>query len=300
MRALPPPAWLRTYEAAARHMSFTRAAAELSVTQSAVSQQIRLLEDRLGEPLFHRLPQSVQLTDAGRAYLPVVRDAFEQLTLGTEQLFGYSRGRLVSISVTPGFGEFWLAPCLGDLFALHPDIEIRVTSTVWDADFGESGVDLEVRYGTGEWPELEVGRLTREFVMPVCSPTVAERLGDDPQRLAGERLLHVDGFRNGWSEWLRFAGIDDGESTRDVMAGADSHFDTAILPLKLAEEGAGVALGRWSLTARRIRSGHLVAPFQRPMPVDEAFYLTWPAHHELRDDAARVRDWLLSAAAAEP
>ncbi len=290
-RPLPPPSWLRTFEAAARHMSFTRAAEELHVTQSAVSQQIRLLEDRLGEPLFHRLPRSIQLTEAGKAYLPVVRDAFEQLSLGTEQVFGYSRTDLVTIRATPGFGEFWLAPRLGDLYANHPEIEVRVTSTIWNAEFMEAGVDLEVRYGTDEWPELESRRLTREYLVPVCAPALAEHLDNDPRRLADVRLLHVDGFRNGWAEWLHHAGV-----AGEVDPGHGSHFDTAILPIRLACEGLGIALGRWSLIERHIQDGRLVQPFDVSMPIDEAFYVTWPGDEPLRPEATVLRDWLLRMA----
>lgn len=290
-RPLPPPSWLRTFEAAARHMSFTRAAEDLHVTQSAVSQQIRLLEDRLGEPLFHRLPRSIQLTEAGKAYLPVVRDAFEQLSLGTEQVFGYSRSELVTIRATPGFGEFWLAPRLGDLYATHPEVEVRVTSTIWNAEFMETGVDLEVRYGTDEWPELETRRLTREYLVPVCAPSMAEYLDQDPRRLAEVRLLHVDGFRNGWAEWLHHADAADA-----VDAGRGSHFDTAILPIRLACEGLGIALGRWSLVERHIHDGRLVQPFAVSMPVDEAFYVTWPSDEPLRPEATVLRDWMLQIA----
>lgn len=295
LRPLPPPNWLRTFEAAARHMSFTRAAEELHVTQSAVSQQVRLLEDRLGQPLFHRLPQSLQLTEAGKAYLPTVLDAFERLTHGTQELFGYTRTDLVTIRATPGFGEFWLAPRLHDFFEHHPDLDVRVLSTVWSADFVESGVDLEVRYGMGEWTELETHRIAREYLLPVCSPGLARRLDSDPARLAEVRLLHTDGFRNGWPEWLQRAGLDD-----RVDGGRGSHFDTAILPLKLAQEGAGVALGRWSLVGQPLDQGWLVAPFDPPMPIDEAFHATWPGEHELRPEAARFRDWLVTQATDPP
>ncbi|MDN3518495.1 LysR substrate-binding domain-containing protein [Aquisalimonas lutea] len=290
-RSLPPPSWLRTFEAAARHTSFTRAAEELHVTQSAVSQQIRLLEDRLGQVLFHRLPQSLQLTDSGRAYLAVVHDAFERLTLGTEELFGYARGELVTIRATPGFGELWLVPRLGSFYREHPDLDIRVISTIWNPQFIESGVDLEIRYGIGEWTELEMQPLMQEYLLPVCAATVSARLEGVPARLADERLLHTDGFRNGWPEWLQRAG-----AARDVDGGRGSHFDTAGLPIKLAEQGLGVAMGRWSMIERHIDSGRLVAPFDLAMPVEETFYVAWPAGGQLRPEAALLRDWLLRVA----
>lgn len=290
-RALPPPAWLRTFEAAARHMSFTRAAEELNVTQSAVSQQIRLLEDRLAQPLFHRLPQSLQLTEAGKAYLPVVREAFERLSHGTEEVFGIARKGLVTLRVTPGFAEFWLAPRLPSLCQRHPGLDLRVTSTIWNTDAIEAGMDLEIRYGTGEWPELEAERLTREQLLPVCSPGLAAQLRAEPEALADQRLLHTDGFRHGWPDWIHEAGMTD-----RVDGGGGCHFDTAILPLTLAEDGFGVALGRHSLVEQRLASGRLAAPFECRLPTDEAFYLTWPAEGPLRPEAELVRAWLVDAA----
>jgi LysR family glycine cleavage system transcriptional activator len=291
MRALPPPAWLRTFESAARHLSFTRAAHELSVTQSAVSQQIRLLEDRLGESLFHRLPQSLQLTEAGRAYLPVVRDAFERLRLGTHEVFGQGRRELVTIRTTPGFGEFWLAPRLPDLFARHPGIDVRIASAVWNPELMEAGVDLEVRYGLAEWPDLHSQRLTTEVVTPVCAPEVATRLDERGEALANERLLHTDGFRNGWAEWLAAAGAD-----ATVDAGSGCHFDTAIMPLSLAVRGAGVALGRRSLTQGSIARGELVEPFETALAVDEGFHLVWLSDRPLSAEADLVRQWLVDQA----
>ena len=294
LRPLPPPNWLRTFVAAARHMSFTRAAEELHVTQSAVSQQIRLLEDRLDQPLFHRLPQGLQLTEAGKAFLPVVRDSFDRLAYATEEIFGYARSDLVTVRATPGFGEFWLGPRLHRLYAAHPDLELRITTTIWNTDFMESGVDLEVRYGTGEWPELEARQLMREYLMPVCSPRLASGLGGDPARLAGVRLLHTDGFRNGWPEWLHRAGIAD-----RVDGGSGSHFDTAVLPLRLAGEGLGVALGRWSMIEQHLADGTLVTPFDVALPTDEAFYVAWPTDEPLRPEAELLRDWLVETAAAD-
>lgn len=290
LSSLPPPNWLRTFEAAARHMSFTRAAGELHVTQSAVSQQIRLLEDRLGHALFHRLPQSLQLTDSGRAYLAVVHDAFERLTLGTEELFGYSRDDLVTVRATPGFGELWLAPRLHAFYREHPQLDIRLVSTIWNPQFVEAGVDLEIRYGVGEWTELETQPLMQEYLLPVSSPGISARLNGEPARLADTRLLHTDGFRNGWPEWLDRAGV------MNVVDGSlGAHFDTAILSLKLAEEGLGVALGRWSMVEQHVTDGRLVAPFHLPMPIEETFYVTWPATETLRPEAVALRDWLLQA-----
>lgn len=292
LQNLPPPAWLRTFEAAARHMSFTDAAAELHVTQSAVSQHIRLLEDRLGHALFHRLPRGLRLTEAGKAYLPVVHDAFERLTLGTEEVFGRAGDTPLTVRATPGFIELWLGPRLQRLFARHPDLDLRVTSSIWNTDFVETGVDLEIRYGDGEWSGLDSERLTREQLFPVCTPALAEALAGDPANLAEARLLHTDGFLNGWPEWLRHAGVDD-----RVDGGSGCHFDTAVLPTRLAADGLGVALGRSSLVADLLARGELVAPFATTLPTVEAFFAAWPSDAPLRPEAAALLDWLRGEAA---
>jgi len=293
LRNLPPPAWLRTFDAAARHMSFTEAAAELHVTQSAVSQHIRLLEDRLGHALFHRLPRGLRLTEAGKAYLPVVHDAFERLKLGTEEVFGQDGDAPLTVRATPGFIELWLGPRLERLFARQPDLDLRITSIIWNTDFVETGVDLEIRYGDGEWSGLETERLTRETLFPVCTPELAAALAGDPLNLSNTRLLHTDGFMNGWPEWLRHAGVDD-----RIDGGAGCHFDTAVLPVHLAANGLGVALGRASLVHDLLAGGELVAPFAERLSTDEAFFAAWPDDAPLRAEASELLDWLHSEAAA--
>lgn len=293
MRDLPPPAWLRTFEAAARHMSFTEAAAELHVTQSAVSQHIRLLEDRLGHALFHRLPRGLRMTEAGKAYLPVVHEAFERLKLGTEEVFGQARDTPLTVRATPGFIELWLGPRLERLFERQPELDLRITSIIWNTDFVETGVDLEIRYGDGEWSGLAVERLTQETLFPVCTPALAEQLRDDPGNLNRARVLHTDGFMNGWPEWLRYAGVDD-----RIDGGAGCHFDTAVLPVRMASAGLGVALGRSSLVHDLLANGDLVAPFAAALPTEEAFFAAWPDDAALRPEALQLLDWLRSEAAA--
>ncbi len=287
MWSLPPPTWLRTFEAAARHMSFTDAAEELHVTQSAVSQHIRLLEDRLGHALFHRMARGLRLTEAGKAYLPVVHDAFERLKQGTEEVFGRTREAPLTLRATPGFIELWLGPRLHRLFARHPELELRITSIIWNTDFVETGADLDIRYGDGDWPGLARERLIPETLFPVCAPDVAKALAGDPANLAEMRLLHTDGFLNGWAEWLQQAGVDG-----RIDSGAGCHFDTAVLPIRLAVAGQGVALGRASLIGDLLASGELVAPFTETLPTDEAFYVTWPEDTPMRLAATQLLAWL--------
>lgn len=289
---LPPLNWLRAFEAAARHMSFTNAGRELGVTQSAISQNVRLLEGHLGQPLFRRLPQRLELTDAGKAYLPVVQDGFQRIGTGTREVFGPGRGGRITVRTTPGFADLWLAPRLGELYALHPDLNLRILSTIWEVEFEGGGDVLEVRYGDGVWPGTESARLTHDRVFPVASPAVGSRLAPNPRRLSETRLLHTVGFRVTWPRWLEAAGLSD------VVDGTGGdQFDTALLPTYLAEQGHGVALVRLSLAAGRLASGHLVAPLAPALATDEAFYLVWSSMTPLSADARRFADWLCAIAA---
>ncbi len=288
---LPPLNWLRAFEAAARHMSFTEAGRDLGVTQSAISQNIRLLEARLGQPLFLRHPHRLELTDAGKAYLPTVRDAFLQISAGTREVFGPAHGERLTIRTTPGFADLWLAPRLGGFYARAPGVSVRVLSTIWDVEFDSRDDVLEIRYGDGHWPGLQADRLTHDRIFPVASPAVGARLAETAAALAGMRLLHTVGFRIGWSRWLEAAGLAeavDGES--------GDHFDTALLPTQLAEEGEGIALSRLSLVADRLADGRLVAPLAPALETEEAFYLVYPANHPLGPDAAAFAEWLRAEA----
>lgn len=294
-RRIPPLHWLRAFEAAARHMSFTAAARELNVTQSAVSQQVRLLEAHLGHPLFHRLPRGLQLTERGQAYLPTLREAFERLAAGTAEVFGTAAGQPLTVKVTAGFAALWLAPRLKRFLAAHPEVELSITHSIWPADFALGSIDLEVRYGTGHWPGLRADRLTWERLFPVCSPALAA--GDPPLRtpadLAGHTLLHSVGFQDGWPQWLALAGVDGA-----VDAGRGVHLDTSIMTLALAAEGAGVALARSSFVERELDGGRLVAPFDLVLPTEEAFYVVTPEEPGPHPNAAVFRDWLLQEAEA--
>lgn len=292
-RRIPPLHWLRAFEAAARHMSFTAAARELNVTQSAVSQQVRLLEAHLRHPLFHRLPRGLRLTEAGRAYLPTLHEAFERLAAGTAEVFGSGDGEPLSVKVTAGFGALWLAPRLERFCAAHPAVELRVTHSIWPADFVGDDLDLEVRYGQGSWPGLRADRLTWERLFPACSPALLED-GPPlraPADLARHTLLHSVGFRDGWPQWLALAGADEA-----VDGGRGLHFDTSIMTHALAARGLGVALVRSSLAEGDLAAGRLVAPFDLALETEEAFYVVAPADRARHPHAEAFRTWLLAEA----
>ena len=283
----PPLPWLRAFEAAARYLSFTDAARELNLTQAAVSKQVKLLEQTLREQLFERKARSLALTKVGEAYLPKVRDAFDRLSEGTMEVFGNRRTERLTVRVPVGFGVTWLAQRLPAYFDTHPKSGLRIVSSIWNEEFESGRFDLDIRYGLGHWPGFRADRVSWEMLEPVCLPETAARL-KSPDDLAGERLLHVMGYQEGWATWLTAAG-----ATR-VNAGQGAHFDTTVMALEVAAAGGGVALGRRSMSEKDIASGRLVRPFELAVPIREAFHLVAPEGGIEHPDAASFRDWLLA------
>ncbi|RDB41775.1 transcriptional regulator GcvA [Halomonas sp. DQ26W] len=294
-KRLPPLNWLRSFEAAARHMSFTRAAAELSLTQAAISQHIKGLESQLGTPLFKRLPRGLALSDAGLAYLPAIHEAIERLSAATDELFGQGRPKLITIKVNLVFFTAWLAPRLARFQTLHPNIGLRFTSNIWAGE-GYKDADMEIRYGQGTWSGMKSDRLTWDELFPVCSPTLYEGATppDSIETLAEHTLLHVIGYEEGWGYWLRKIG----GSHVDISQGLQ--FDTLISALEAATQGVGFALGRSSLVEDMISHGRLIAPFEPRIATSEAFHLVYPDHSYLHPHAEAFRAWLLQETETQP
>lgn len=286
---LPPLSWLRAFEAAARHLSFTHAATELHLTQAAVSKQVKLLEHYLREQLFERKPRSLFLTKIGAAYLPKVQDAFERLGAGTQEVFGNRRTEMLTIRAAIGFAVNWMAARLPGFLDAHPKVPVRIVSSVWSEEIEAERYDLDIRYGLGKWSGFRADQLSWEVMEPVCLPAIAARL-KSPEDLAGERLLHVLGYQEGWANWLQAAGA------KKVQPGAGLHFDTSLMAFEVAANGGGVALGRRSLAAKEIASGRLVRPFDLAVPTREGFHLLSPDSGMAHPDAAIFRDWLLAEA----
>jgi len=292
-RKLPPLNWLRAFEASARSLSFTQAAAELNLTQAAISKQVKLLEHYLSEQLFIRNPRSLELTKTGEAYLPKVRDCFDRLAAGTNEVFGRRRSEMLTIRCMVGFSINWLAPRLPRFMARHPGVTIRIISSVWGDEFDKEHFDFDIRYGAGKWPGLSAKRLTRETITPVCAPALLQ--GDNairkPDDLADHPLLHVLGYEEGWGLWLNAAGVRG-----DIDKGRGLHFDTSLIAFEVAAKGGGIALGRPSMTSKDFASGRLAAPFELAVPIDEAFHLITPSESTAHPDAVLFRDWLLEEA----
>src|ERR687894_3135815 len=203
LRRLPPLNALRAFEAAARSESFTRAAEELCVTPGAVSHQVKALEAGLGVRLFHRERQRLVLTEPGREYLGVLRDALDRIALGTARLVQRQSSGVLTVSTSPDFAAKWLVNRLGRFAEAHPDIDLRVSATMHHVDFAREEVDLTVRHGDGDWAGLDVVRLCPERLFAVCSPKLmtGPRAIRTPADILKHPLLHLDDRKN-WSRWL--------------------------------------------------------------------------------------------------
>lgn len=289
---LPPLNALRVFEAAARHLSFTRAAEELHVTQAAVSQQVRGLEEQLGVRLFRRLNRALLLTDAGQRYAVAVRGALAQIAEATAALRPAQGGDdgTLTVSVMPSFAHKWLMPRLGRFLDRHPDISLRIHTSFEVVDFGREGIDCALRQGTGAYDGLFVELLLAEDVTPVCAPAVAARLRE-PRDLLGETLLYDYGCD--WIEWLAAAGV-----TGARLPKKGTEFFDSSMALQAAMDGRGVTLGRSGLAADDLRTGRLVAPFAVRIPYQYATWFVCPPGTESQPRVKALRDWLAEEAAA--
>ncbi len=287
-KKLPPLNWLRSFESSARHLNFTQAANELNLTQAAVSQQIRGLESQLGCTLFKRLPRSLQLTDAGLAYLPAVRESIERLTVITDELFGQGRSQSLTIKVNLVFYTCWLAPRLKSFRALHPDVKLRFTSNIWFDNKDQKDSHLEIRYGQGLWKGMVAERLTWDMLIPVCAPKLVNGLlpPNTPDELNQYCLLHVLGYEEGWGFWLRESGFGHIDTDQGIQ------FDTLVSSLETAAQGLGIALGRSSLIKPMIDDGKLITPFNLPISTPEAFYLVYSSSDYSHPHAEVFREWI--------
>jgi LysR family glycine cleavage system transcriptional activator len=293
-RRLPSLNALRAFEAAARHLSLTKAADELSVTPGALSHQIKALEARLGAKLFKRTARGLAFTDLGRDYLPVVRDAFDRLAAGTDTLFGPNQAATLTVSVSPNFAAKWLVPRLGRFAATQPAIDLRIAASVEHVDFAASDVDLAVRHGDGNWPSLAVAKLAEEHVVPVASPRLAAGKPPlkRPRDLKAHTLLHAPGPLD-WRAWAEAAGIAD----LDVRRGP--RFNQASMALEAAVDGVGVALARTALAALDLAAGRLVQPFGPALAAPFAYYIVCLAPGANRPKLRAFREWALAEAAED-
>jgi LysR family transcriptional regulator, glycine cleavage system transcriptional activator len=287
-RRLPQLNALKAFEAAARHVSFTRAAEELCVTQGAVSHQVKALEAELGIKLFNRERQRLIITDAGRDYLAVVRDALDRIAMGTERLVQRQSSGMLTVSTSPDFAAKWLVHRLGRFADAHPEIDLRVSATMHHVDFAREDVDLAVRHGDGQWPGLHVARLCSEQLFAVCSPSLGARL-KRPNDVLKLPLLHLDD-RSAWTAWLAAAGIAEFDALHGpVLNRASMLIDAAI-------DGAGIALARTTLAAWDLIHKRLMRPFPVALPLAKSYWIVCPRATAELPKLAAFRNWLLAQA----
>lgn len=297
-RPLPPLNALKAFESAGRHLSFTKAAAELNVTPAAIGHQVKALEELLEVPLFRRLTRALRLTEAGQAALPTLSEGFDKLAQGVEQMRDHCESGVLTISVSPSFGAMWLVPRLEQFRIRHPDIEIRIDGTDRRVDLARDEADVALRYGPGGYKGVRVDWLFGQVNTPVCSPALLT--GERPLRRPGDlrhhRLLHVEwkDAEASWRMWLLAAGLHDIDPTRGPR------FTMETMAVQAALDGQGVALIGDMLVADHLAAGRLVRPFDPSLstPLTFSYYLLSAKDSAEQPKVAAFRDWLLEEARA--
>ena len=288
---LPPLTALRAFEAAARHLSFAQAAAELNVTPAALSFQIKSLEAHLGTPVFRRLNRAVELTEAGRALSPAVTDGFETLSRAWRTTQRLGDNNTLTVTAGPAFTSKWLAPRLYDFARLHPEIELRVSASLRLMDFERDEVDIAIRFGVGRDDGMFSQPLVREWLTPMMTPEMAETYGT-AENLTRASFIHDDSLAFldealDWDAW--FAASD---------VAADTHhgvrFSQADHALDAALSGIGVILGRVSLATRALEQGQLVTPFRLGLVPEAHFRFVCPSGTEKRPHVAAFHKWIMT------
>lgn len=313
--ALPPLSSLRAFEAAARHLSFRRAAEELHVTPAAISHQLRTLEDFLGIKLFRRANRRVELTPAARIAAEHLREGFQIIAEAVDQLRQADRDNLLTVSAAPSFAGKWLMPRLHRFVGHHPEIDVRLSARMRSprpqalelpvrTDFNDAsldGADVAIRFGDGDFPGLRAYRLLDLAVAPMLSPLLAARSAPlrVPADLKQFTLLHDDTayFRSGelnWDRWLEAAGASGIDTSHGV------HFSHANLAIDAAIDGMGVVASLPALAANDLAAGRLIAPFALSVPSDYAYFVVCDPDEAERPAIQAFRTWLLEEAQHEP
>jgi LysR family transcriptional regulator, glycine cleavage system transcriptional activator len=293
-RRLPPLNALKAFEAAARHLSFTKAADELHVTQAAISHQVKSLEDFLGMKLFRRLNRALLLTDEGQILFPGLGEAFDLIAQTADRLHRYDHSGLLTVGTMDSLAAPWLVPKLGRFRKLHPDIDVRISTSDQVVDYVRDGIDMGLRYGQGAWPGMEVDHLMAEEVFPVCSPSLLENGPPlkTPNDLRHYPLLHDD-MRIDWRMWLMAAGAENVDPDRGPG------FQHSYLVYQTAVAGGGVALARSVLVSHELEDGRLIKPFDFALPANFAYYVVTPKANINKPKVKAFRTWVLEEAREE-
>jgi LysR family glycine cleavage system transcriptional activator len=277
---------LRTFEAVASRLSFTRGAESLNVSPAAVSSQIRALEQRLNQTLFHRHGRHVTLTKAGNRLLPGVQRGLVEIRQAVELLSQDRSEGVLNISMMPSFLQKWLMPRLVGFYSSQPNIDLRINVDNTSVDFAQSDMHAAVRFGNGKWPGVEALKLANDWILPVCNQQLLDELGpiDTVEDFQQHDLIFLN--HDMWDPWFQVMG----KSTRDAHW---SKLDDSISILMAAEQGEGIALSRWSLVARDIEAGRLIRPINAVVKTGWSIYFVAPPHYFELPKVVVFRDWLV-------
>ena len=292
-RRIPPLNPLRAFEAAARHMSFTKAADEMNVTQGAVSRQVKVLEEYLGFGLFERTSKGLELSRDGRAYAGTLSQAFEQIARATDEVVTARSYTVLTIRGYTTFLVRWLVPLLPEFKIKHPNIEIRLVSASDPVDFERDNVDLGIRYGYGHWQNTDSDLLFVDSLFPVCSPALLESAKlRAPNDLSRCTLLHLNLRRRDWPDWLAGAG-------RENLSAENNLFleDLGVV-YQCAVAGMGVAMGQQAYVEPDLAAHRLVAPFDFVLKRPAGYFLVCPKDRAHLTKIRIFKEWLRERIAA--
>ena len=285
MAAIPLNA-LRTFEAVASRLSFAKGAEALNVSPAAVSSQIRSLEQRLNQPLFHRQGRQITLTDTGRKLLPGVQRGLAELRRAIQTVNQDRSEGVLNLSMMPTFLQKWLMPRLTEFYDFQPQIDLRINADNTQVIFEQSDFHAAIRFGTGTWQGVKANKMLDDWILPVCSPRLLREIGPlkSVEELQQHDLLFVES--EVWDAWFRVLG----------ESGRDSHWpllNDSLSILMAAEQGQGIALSRWSLVARDIAAGRLVRPIDTVVRTDWSYYFVAPPHYYDLPKVTAFRDWIM-------
>ena len=286
-RRLPPFTSLKTFEAAARLLSFTKAASELCVTQAAISHQIKALEEYLGSALFIRHPRKLELTETGQKLLPVVRESLDNLNRTIADIRSERDFSPLCIAVAPSFAAHWLMPRLEQLFQKHPSIELSLKHSNAPVDFTDQSFDVAIIYGDDKWRGLQSQLILKIDFFPVCSPALlaGDRKLNTIDDLSSFNLLH-DSDHQTWTKWLELASADGVDPNHGTV------IDDTNLIIKAAQDGLGIAMCSMPFVKDLLASGKLVRPFDLSLSSDKAYYAVCPKEHLSRKEVNTFWTWL--------
>ena len=296
-RFLPSITALQFFESSARHLSFTKASEELNVTQSAVSRQVRNLEDFLGKPLFLRVKKRLVLTPAGAAYAQKIKRLLDQAEEATIELMARKGGNgALNVAVHPTFGSRWLVPRLSDFIKENSGIQVNLSTHLETIDLEQDNFDVAILYGNGDWPGTVSERLMGESILPVCAPELLEDLPSPSAKdLMDLTLLQHTTRPSAWTDWFKAAGIDQDGSL------SGPRFEQIYMVIQAAIAGLGVAILPSFLVQDEVESGKLVVPVDLAVPSEQAYFLIYPEQRAEEWAIQQFCNWVRKAASgADP